>query len=622
MANASTSTSSSPARARGGAGGASASRRLIVVGIGASAGGLEALGAMLKHIELDGSGFVVIQHLSPNHDSMLGELLSRTTPMKVVTITDGLTVEANHVYVIPPNSDLAILHGVLHLMAVSDAPGPRLPIDYFFRSLATDQGDAAVGVILSGTGTDGCLGLKAIKAAGGMTFVQDPATAKYDGMPRSALESGFADVCLSPEALGHELSRLVRHPHLTSTAVAGRDDAQEHLAKIFILIRKEFGNDLTHYKHSTIERRIERRMALHKIDKLGDYVRYIQAHAGELGILYKDILISVTSFFRDAATFDALRSIVFPRILARKKPGDAIRIWTAGTSTGEEAYSVAITLLDFLGDRAGDYKIQLFGSDVDEGSIQHARRGVYPQNIALDVAPEHLQRFFRKHDDAYQVTRSVRDLLVFATQNLTKDAPFSHVDLVTCRNVLIYLQPVLQKKVLRILHYALNPEGFLLLGTSETIGDLPDLFGLVDRKNKVYAKKNVTAPATFELSLSADGDGRPPRAPTSPRGPRPAPTMHQLVDRFGLLDRYAPPWASSSTRRSRSSSITDARGPTSNRPRARRACTSSRTRGPSSRSSCGSRCCTARAPRTPPSRARRSPCATRRRASSAPSSWT
>src|SRR5579862_7943645 len=280
MANDATSASSSPARARGGAGGASRTRRLIVVGIGASAGGLEALGAMLKHIELDGSAFVVVQHLSPNHDSMLGELLSRTTPLKVVTIADGMTVEANHVYVIPPNADLAILHGVLHLMPVAGALGPRLPIDYFFRSLATDQGDAAVGVILSGTGTDGCLGLKAIKAAGGVTFVQDPATAKYDGMPRSALESGFADVCLSPEALGHELSRLVRHPHLASPTLAGRYDAPEHLAKIFILIRKEFGNDLTHYKHSTIERRIERRMALHKIEKLGDYVRYVQGHAG------------------------------------------------------------------------------------------------------------------------------------------------------------------------------------------------------------------------------------------------------------------------------------------------------------------------------------------------------
>ena len=540
MAKDSTSTDGSPASPRGGTDGAPRSQRLIVVGIGASAGGLEALAAMLGRLEVDNSAFVVVQHLSPKYDSLLGELLSRTTPLEVVTITDGMKVAANHVYVIPPNSDLAILHGVLHLMAPPNARGPRLPIDYFFRSLAADQGDAAVGVILSGTGTDGCLGLKAIKAEGGMTFVQDPTTAKYDGMPRSALESGYADVCLSPEALGHELSRLVRHPHLTSSASGGHDETQEYLAKIFILIRKEFGNDLTHYKHSTIERRVERRMALHKLERIRDYVHYIQSHAGELAALYKDILISVTSFFRDAATFDALRSTVFPRILERKKPGDTIRVWTAGSSTGEEAYSVAIALLEFLGDRAGEYRVQLFGTDVDGSSIQQARRGVYPENIVLDVSPERLQRFFRKHDDAYQVSRTVRDLLVFATQNLTKDAPFSHVDLVTCRNLLIYLQPVLQKKVLRILHYALNPEGFLLLGTSETVGDLPDLFGLVDRKNKVYVKKNVTAPATFELSLGAASDERPARASAPPRGARPVPTMHQLVDRR-LLERYAPP---------------------------------------------------------------------------------
>src|SRR5450432_365394 len=468
---------------------------------------------------------------------MLAELLARVTKLEVITITDGVTVEPNHIYVIPPGADLAILHGVLHLMAPPLARGPRLPIDYFLRSLAADQGDSAVGVILSGTGTDGCLGLKALKAGGGMTFVQDPTTAKYDGMPRSALESGYADVCLSPEALGHELSRLVKHPRLLRDGDAARDQAQEHLGKIFILIRKEFGNDLTHYKHSTIERRIERRMALHKLEKLSNYVRYLQSNAGELAILYKDILISVTSFFRDAPTFDTLKTTVFPRLLERKKPGDPIRIWTAASSTGEEAYSVAIALLEFLGERALDYKIQLFGTDVDAGSIERARRGVYPPNIALDVSPERLHRFFRAHEHEFQVTRAVRDLLVFATQNLTKDAPFSHVDLVTCRNVLIYLQPVLQKKVLGILHYALNPDGFLLLGTSETVGDLPELFALVDRKSKLYVKKNITSAATFDFS----SDKRAPQHPPAlPREARPVPTIQQMVDRR-LLDRYAPP---------------------------------------------------------------------------------
>jgi len=516
--------------------------RLTIVGIGASAGGLEAIGALLKQLELDNTAFVVVQHLAPERESMLGVLLSRATEkMKVVTIEDGMRVEANCIYVIPPNSDLAILHGVLHLMAPSDARGPRLPIDYFFRSLAADQGDAAVGVILSGTGTDGSFGLKAIKAEGGMTFVQDPATAKYDGMPRSALESGYADVCLSAEALGQELSRLVKQPHLLKE-VAGSHGAgqQDHLGKLFVLIRKEFGNDLTCYKHSTIERRVERRMALHKIEKLADYVRYAEKNPSELAVLYKDVLISVTSFFRDAPVFEALKTKVLPRLLESKKPGDPIRIWTAGTSTGEEAYSVAIALLEVLGERAPEFKIQLFGTDVDRTSIQHARRGVYPQNIALDVSPERLQRFFRKLDGTYQVNRSVRDLLVFATQNLTNDAPFSHLDLVTCRNVLIYLQPVLQKKVLRILHYALSPGGFLLLGTSETVGDSSDLFGLFDRKSKVYVKKNITSMASFELGVGASPDAAAARAPAPLRDVRPVPTTQQLADRR-LLDRYAPP---------------------------------------------------------------------------------
>ncbi|HEY2730734.1 MAG TPA: CheR family methyltransferase [Polyangia bacterium] len=533
----------SPKSTRNGRAGLSpAEERLTIVGIGASAGGLEAVGALLKQLELDHTAFVVVQHLAPERESMLGELLSRATEkMKVVTITEGMKVEANVIYVIPPNSDLTIVHGVLHLAAPLEARAPHLPIDCFFRSLAADQGEAAVGVILSGTGTDGSLGLKAIKAEGGMTFVQDPATAKYDGMPRSALESGYADVCLSPEALGQELSRLVKQPHFLKEVAGGHEeDQQDQLGKLFGLIRKEFGNDLTCYKHSTIERRVHRRMALHKIERLADYLRYAEKNPSELAVLYKDVLISVTSFFRDPAMFEALKTKVLPRLLESKKPRDPIRIWTAGTSSGEEAYSVAIALLEVLGDRAPNYKIQLFGTDVDRTSIQQARRGVYPENIALDVSPERLHRFFRKLDGTYQVNRAVRDLLVFATQNLTKDAPFSHLDLVTCRNVLIYLQPVLQKKVLRILHYALCPGGFLVLGTSETVGESSDLFGLLDRKNKVYVKKNITSMATFELGLGASPELAAPRAPAPLRDVRPVPTTQQLADRR-LLDRYVPP---------------------------------------------------------------------------------
>jgi two-component system CheB/CheR fusion protein len=523
---------------------ASAERPLTVVGIGASAGGLEALASMIKELELDNTAFVVVQHLSPDHESMLGELLSRSTSMKVVTITDGMALEANRIHVIPPNTDLALLHGVLHLMPPMNGRGPRLAVDFFLRSLAADRGERAIGVILSGAGTDGTFGLEAIKAEGGITFVQDPATARYDGMPRSALDSGCADFCLAPDAIGRELVRLSRHPYLARDASASASATAlapvQHLGKIFILIRKEFDNDLTHYKHTTIERRIERRMALHKIDKLGDYVKYLQSNRSELVILYKEILIGVTTFFRDRAPFEYLSAVVFPRLMEHKKPGDAIRIWSAGCSTGEEAYSVAICLLEFLGDRALDFKIQIFGTDIDEASIQRARRGIYPQNISLDVSLERLHRFFRKEDGEYQVSRAVRDLLVFATQNLTKDAPFSRLDLVTCRNVLIYLQPVLQKKVLRILHYALNSGGCLMLGTSETVGDSPDLFGLQDRKNKVYLRKNITALPTLDVIFSAPSDDRASVPAPPPRENRPVVSVQLLADRK-LLDRYAPP---------------------------------------------------------------------------------
>jgi two-component system CheB/CheR fusion protein len=513
---------------------------LTVVGIGASAGGLEALGSLLGELELDNTAFVVVQHLAPDHDSMLTELLARVTKMKVVTITDGMPMVHNVVYVIPPDTDLAVLHGVLHLMPPPTGRGPRLAIDFFFRSLAADKGQSAIGVILSGAGTDGTFGLKAIKAEGGITFVQDPATARHDGMPRSALGSGYADFCMSAAAIGREISRVTKHPYLARAAASGLGLRQEHLSKIFILIRKEFGNDLTHYKHSTIERRIERRMALHKIEELSEYVRYLQANPAELAVLYKEMLISVTSFFRDRTPFDFLKSDVFPRMMEQKRIGDSIRVWTAGCSTGEEAYSVAIALLEFLGDSAVDYKIQFFGTDIDNSSVQIARRGVYPQNIALDVSNERLHRFFRKHESNHQVSRVVRDMLVFAPHNLTKDAPYSHIDLVTCRNVLIYLQPVLQKKVLRILHYSLNPGGILMLGTSETVGDSPDLFALIDRKNKVYSRKNITSVVAFEFNLAGNPETTATQLPAPPRDPRPIVTAQQLADRK-LLDRYAPP---------------------------------------------------------------------------------
>jgi two-component system CheB/CheR fusion protein len=513
--------------------------RLFVVGIGASAGGLEALGELVKHVPMDNMAFVVVQHLAPHHESVLPQLLSRTSKVQVQTATDGTLAEPNHVYVIPPNTDLALLHGTLRLIPPSGGERPRLPIDYFFRSLAQDKGPSAIGVILSGTGTDGTLGLRAIKESGGMAFVQDPSSAKYDGMPRSALSSGFADFCLPPKAIGEELARIAHRPDAPRIprAPARAPQVQEQIARLFLLVRSAFGNDLTRYKASTVERRIERRMTLHRMGNLEDYVKYVQSNSDELQALYKDMLITVTNFFRDHEPFQALQSKVFPKILEAKEARDSIRIWVPACATGEEAYSIAISLLEFLGDRVPEKRIQIFGTDVDDESIQHARRGVYPPNIELDVSPERLNRFFIRKGNEYQIVRRIRDMTVFSKQNLLRDAPFSKMDLVSCRNLLIYLQPSSQKKVLSILHYALNPTGFLLLGSSETVGDAPELFTLVDRKSKIYAKRQSARVSTLDEMLSLPGGTERSQAGTAPR---PIVSLQALADRK-ILDVYGPP---------------------------------------------------------------------------------
>jgi two-component system CheB/CheR fusion protein len=513
----------------------------FIVGIGASAGGLEALTALLSNIKLDCMAFVVVQHLAPKHESFLPALLSRTSNIKVLAAADGTQVEPNKVYVIPPNSDLAILQGVLHVMSpprTATPHGPHLPVDYFFRSLAADQGTRSIGIVLSGTGSDGTFGLKAIKEAGGITFAQDPSTAKYDGMPRNAMESGWSDFCLPPDGIAQELQNISQHPYL-ARAKQPALQTQESVAKLIVLMRTAFGNDLSYYKPTTIDRRIERRMALHKIEKLTDYIKFVQSSADELRLLYKDMLISVTSFFRDHDPVDTLTQTIFPRLMERKETGAHIRIWVPACSTGEEAYSIAICLLEYLGDRAPDYRLQIFGTDVDENSIQHARRGVYPENIGLDVSAERLQRFFIKKESEYQVARRVRDMVVFSTQNVTKDAPFSRLDLVTCRNLLIYLRPTMQKKVLRILHYALLPTGFLMLGSSETVGESSEYFSLIDRKNKIYSKRNVASVAALEFGFGVQsGDVFPAVQPSSAQ--RSATNLAALAERK-ILDLYGPP---------------------------------------------------------------------------------
>jgi two-component system CheB/CheR fusion protein len=511
----------------------------FVVGVGASAGGLEALAALVHELALDSMSFVVVQHLSPDYESSLPTLLSRSSrTITVVAAADGMKVEPNHVYVIPPNADLGILRGLLQVITPPALPHPRLPIDYFFCSLAADQGARAIGVVLSGTGSDGTVGLKSIKAAGGMTFAQDPSSAKYEGMPRAALDSGCVDFTGTPAQIAAELMFLGKHPYHTA-ARSTQPRSRDGLNKILLSIRATFGNDLTYYKTATVERRLERRMALHKIESIEDYARLVQSNAQELRALYKDMLFGVTNFFRDPDSFETLSTTVLPQIADAKKGGASIRVWVPACSTGEEAYSLAIALLEVLEARGQDTRVQIFATDVDEDSILAARRGRYPENIALDVSPERLRRFFVTDDDGYNVSRRVRDVVVFSTHDVAKDPPFSRLDLVSCRNLLIYLQPVMQKKVLRIFHYALNPTGFLMLGASESVGDAPDLFSVVDARSKIYLPKTTALLAPIDLGVGASA--APPSPTIQPGGRlRPIVNLAQMAERK-VLDLFGPP---------------------------------------------------------------------------------
>jgi two-component system CheB/CheR fusion protein len=460
-----------------------------VAGIGASAGGMESFTELLHHLPPDtGLAFVLIQHLDPKHDSLLTELLGRATRMPVKQAADSLRAEPNHVYVIPPNANLTISGGILRL---EPRHAHNMPIDHFFRSLAMDQGNQAIGVILSGTASDGTLGLKAIKAEGGITFAQDEKTARYDGMPRSAILAGCVDFIMSPEGIARELARLCRHPYVAPAhgVESGPDETDQQFGQIFGMLRNTTGVDFVYYKHATIRRRILRRMALHKMERVDQYIDYLRRNPPELTALFQDILINVTSFFREPSAFDTLRDKVYPQLLKDRAPEDPVRIWAPGCATGEEAYSVAISLLEYMREHDLDVTIQVFGTDLSENSLEKARAGVYPESIAADVSAERLRRFFVKVNGSYQISRSIRDMCIFARQNLTKDPPFSKLDLITCRNVLIYLSPVLQAKVLRYFHYGLKPTGFLLLGMSETVGGSSDLFLPVGGKDKIYTKK-------------------------------------------------------------------------------------------------------------------------------------
>ncbi|QXP58315.1 chemotaxis protein CheB [Olleya sp. HaHaR_3_96] len=465
----------------------------LIVGLGASAGGLEALKSFFAAAPKQmGMAFVIVQHLDPTHKSLMVHLLKSHTDMTVTEVEDHTQVVPDHIYVIPPNKDMAIFKGVLHLMEPSAARGFRKPIDFFFKSLAEDQQGRAVGVVLSGTGTEGTLGLKDIKGQGGLTIVQDPVTAKYDGMPRSAISAGVQDFVLEvnkiPEALvkysKNRAFKIEAKPIMATTA-------KELLEKIFVLIRNETGCNFGDYKTSTVIRRIEKRMALNQIDKLDCYLKYLQKNKEEIKKLFDELLIGVTSFFRDTEAYSTVENTIIPQIINSKADGETIRIWVAGCSTGEEAYSLAILFDEAIKKQSKVLKLQIFASDLDERAINFARQGTYPETIFTDVTPERLRRYFQSESNVYRINKEIRDKVVFSEHNLIKDPPFSKQDMVSCRNLLIYLNIEAQKKVFAIFHYALNPEGILFLGSSESLGEYANLYEVIDRKHKLFKHKKV-----------------------------------------------------------------------------------------------------------------------------------
>ncbi|HEY5673591.1 MAG TPA: chemotaxis protein CheB [Malonomonas sp.] len=465
-----------------------------IVGLGASAGGLAACEEFFKALPANsGMAFVVISHLDPTHVSILPELIQRYAKVKVFVAADGMPVQPDSVYVIPINCDLAIVNGRLQVMAQNRPRGCRLPIDTFFCSLAQDQGANAIGIILSGTGSDGTLGVKAIKAEFGMVMVQEPTSAKYDGMPQSAIATQQVDFVLPAAEMPAQLLRYTQHRILPSAkASAAGEEVQEALPKIFYLLRSQTGHDFSLYKKNTICRRIERRMHVLQIDAISEYVRYLQQSKVEIGILFKDLLIGVTNFFRDPAAYDVLKEKYLPALL-RDKPQDyTLRVWVPACSSGEEVYSTAILLLECMDELNLHYSIQLFGTDLDEEAINTARAGIYPASIANDVNPQRLARFFYRDGKHYRIKKNVRELVIFAVQNLIKDPPFSRLDLLSCRNLLIYFGPELQQRVLAVFHYSLKPDGLLLLGSSESIGKATDYFLPLDKKLKIFRRRAAT----------------------------------------------------------------------------------------------------------------------------------
>ena len=514
-----------------------------IVGIGASAGGLEALEQFLRHVpEISGMAFVVIQHLDPTHKGVMPELLQRATAMEVMQVKDRMKVKPDCVYVIPPNKDMSILHGVLHLFEPSAARGLRLPIDFFLRSLAQDRQERSIGVILSGMGSDGTRGLRAIKEKAGLALVQEPGSAKFDSMPRSAIDAGLADLVAPAEQLPGKIIDYLRH---TITHVKPELPLEEKdrsaLEKVLILLRAKTGHDFSMYKKNTVYRRIERRMSIHQIDKIATYVRYLQENPQEVELLFKELLIGVTSFFRDTAAWELLQEEALPGLLAGRRSGGMLRAWSVGCSSGEEAYSLAIVFKEALEKLkpAENFTLQIFATDLDQDAINRARQGSYPANIAADVSPERLNRFFIQEDNGYRVGKEIREMVTFATQNVIMDPPFTKLDILICRNLLIYLTPELQKKILPLFHYSLRTGGVLFLGSSETIGAFTDLFSPLNIKSRLFLRRDSVLRAELP-AFPAMFTPAPAGVPKELLMLKPAVNLQSLADQL-LLQHFSPP---------------------------------------------------------------------------------
>jgi two-component system CheB/CheR fusion protein len=480
-----------------------------IIGIGASAGGLEALTELLGALpSKSGMAIIVVLHLDPDRESLVSQILAKRTALTIVEARDGLAIEQDNLYLIPPNATLTVSNGKLKLTQRPPAPARHLPVDALFRSLAEAHPDRTITVVLSGGDADGALGSQAVKHEGGITFAQDPTSARVPSMPASAIATDSIDFVLRPNQIAYELLRLVRHPYLRSAPASDVKSVEpdntdpeptdeSSLRRIFRRLRSAHDIDFSHYKRSTLRRRLARRMALQKIDSLVDYVALVESDATEAATLHQDFLIRVTGFFRDSASFDVLRETVFPRLCEDRSTKDPIRIWVPGCATGEEAYSIAISLVEFLGDHSPPEALQIFGTDVSSSAIDKARAGHYPRSISEEVSGERLKRFFVQRDDHYQISKTIRDRCIFARQDVTRDPPFSRLSLVSCRNLLIYLDSAAQRRVMQVFHYSLLPHGFLVLGPSETVGQTSDLFELADKQHRVYTRKSTPPGGTF-----------------------------------------------------------------------------------------------------------------------------